>query len=979
MYITINLYASPVNIDNTFERAYIVPEKQDGVKQNCISLNGTWQFKYSPQNEWNTILVPGEAAMQGYAIQHDQPFFYKKAFDIPQEYKGKRIILRFDGIYSLAELSVNGKYVRTHQGGFTRWETDITNFVTPGQKNEVSLQVTDPYNEISYGSGYAHHPIGGILRDVTLFALPKTYLYDVNIETKLSKPLENAVLQISCTSQSDSSSEIRFKLTSPDEQEIKLQQHTFPIQPGTNKQEWQIPIDNPVLWDAEHPNLYTLNVITQKEGKEISRFSRKIGLRKIELKGKQMYINNLPVKLRGACRHDMHPTLGRSTTAELDSIDALMFKKANMNFVRTTHYPPSENFLEYCDRYGIYVECETAICFATTSREKSYADNSVNNEKFTPQYLSQVREMVKSFRNHASIIIWSIGNESKYGSNFLKSQQWIKENDTTRPVIFSWPGLQKEGTPVYDITSIHYPNLGGTLKQKGIPINRFEGIDKPVLFDEWIHPACYTYETLQRDPNIREFWGQSIDKMWNTVFDIPGALGGAIWCYSDETFFLPEPKIGTAFWKEKAYDQKPKSTIGNCVGYGEWGIVDIWRRVKPEFWATKKAYSPIRLLAKREIQKFAENEQIALPVYNRFDHTNLNEPQAFYTYNTIKKKIILPSVLPHQKGTITIPAENWKEGENLCIEFFNKANELIDRYHFTLGKEKINFPVATVKGTLSVEETESFIILKGKNFEIPFSKKSGLITDAKINGETFIKQGPFLNHFNFVKASRKQPDVTPFSIETKDWVKTNLKYNEHTDNITVELSGTYKNTNVDFLIKITTDGTMTVDYQATGIPNNLLYESGISFYISDRINKIDWKRNGYWCNYPENSIAANEGTADLTYAQYNQYGKNNSSWIFDTHNYFYWGNAGSNCLNPLTNIAKGLKEYIYYYTLSSPQNKLSVTSSNASIACRINRQADNNLVLYINNRWDYPDIAWGNYCTRIKSLPCSGTVSIVLQ
>ena len=179
-------------------RTYILPSRLEGVRQPVMSLSGTWSFKYSPKSRWTTIQVPGEAAMQGFAIEHDKPFFYKKTFTIPADYAGKQIILRFDGVYSHAKLSVNGKFVREHHGGFTRWETDITSLVRVGKKNEIQLEVEDRLDEISYASGYAHHPIGGILRDVTLFALPESHLYDVSVETHLDSLYKDAELRFDC-------------------------------------------------------------------------------------------------------------------------------------------------------------------------------------------------------------------------------------------------------------------------------------------------------------------------------------------------------------------------------------------------------------------------------------------------------------------------------------------------------------------------------------------------------------------------------------------------------------------------------------------------------------------------------------------------------------------------------------------------------------------------------------------------------------
>lgn len=179
------------------ESSFLIPCEISGVNNSSILLSGTWQFRYDNKGKWNTVQVPGELAMQGYAIQHDTPYLYRKSFTLPADYKGKRTILRFDGVYSHAHLSVNGKEVREHHGGFTRWETDITEFVHPGKKNEIQVEITDRIDDISYASGYGHHPIGGILRDVTVFALPETCLYDFSAETHLDTLYKDAVLKVS--------------------------------------------------------------------------------------------------------------------------------------------------------------------------------------------------------------------------------------------------------------------------------------------------------------------------------------------------------------------------------------------------------------------------------------------------------------------------------------------------------------------------------------------------------------------------------------------------------------------------------------------------------------------------------------------------------------------------------------------------------------------------------------------------------------
>nr|MDE6347177.1 beta-galactosidase [Bacteroides sp.] len=496
-------------------RSYVPCLQLEGVRRPVLSLSGTWDFRYSPQSRWTTVQVPGEVAMQGFAIEHDKPFYYKKTFVIPADYVGKRVILRFDGVYSHARLSVNGQFVREHHGGFTRWETDITSQVRIGKKNEIFLEVEDRLDDISYASGYAYHPIGGILRDVTLFALPDSHVYDVALETHLDSLYKDAVLQFDCRFVGEAGTEVEFRLSDSEGKAVRLPQTRFALTAGQNT--CSLPVANPLKWDAEHPHLYTLEVAICRDGKKVACFRRPVGFRKVEIVKDRMLVNGRQVKLRGACRHDIHPTLGRTTTAELDSLDVLLFKESNMNFVRTSHYPPTERFLEFCDRYGVYVESETAVCFVNTHRQKNYAPgNTQEDPAYTDRYVGQCQEMVKSFRSHPSILFWSIGNESVYGSNFQLCWDWVKATDATRPVIFSYPGSVPEGkTRIFDILSMHYQDVHGDLYQWGMGTRNFQGHGLPTLFDEWAHPACYTYATLQTDPNIREFWGKSIDMMWS--------------------------------------------------------------------------------------------------------------------------------------------------------------------------------------------------------------------------------------------------------------------------------------------------------------------------------------------------------------------------------------------------------------------------------------------------------------------------------
>lgn len=981
MMATANTASATVSPADTYD---LPTHLYDGGKTENISLNGKWSFRYSPKHKWQSIQVPGEAAMQGFAIRHDEPFYYKRQMNVPASFIGKRVILRFDGVYSHAKLYVNGRMVREHHGGFTRWETDVTDYVKKGG-NEVMLEVTDRLDEISYASGYAHHPIGGILRGVTLFALPKNHLKNTHIETELDTMYRDAVLAIYSTAVTyKDGMAVEFELTDPDGKKVNLQKSRFTLSKGNKEEQWHLAVANPRKWDAEHPNLYTLVATVIDGNTPIYSIKKDVGFRKIEINGDRMLVNGKQVKLRGACRHDIHPTLGRCTTAELDSLDAVLFKESNMNFVRTSHYPPSETFLRHCNRLGIYVECETGVCFVDTYRQKNYAPgNTQDNPDYADRYLGQCQEMVNAFRSHPSILFWSIGNESAYGSNFQLCWDWVKATDTTRPVIFSYPGSVGDKKRIFDILSMHYQNVHGNLDQWGMSTRNFQGHGIPTLFDEWAHPACYTYQTLQSDPNIREFWGKSIDMMWDGLYNAPGGLGGAIWGYIDETFMLPKPKVGTSFWKEFAHTAKPEGFRGECVGYGEWGIVDVWRRKKPEFWSTKKAYSPIRLTSEETVA-FTRGQRIVMPIQNRFDHTNFSEISASYTFNGQKKNLSLPALEPHERGLLTIPAEEWHNGEALFIEFRASDGSLLDAYRPILGNRNDMVP-KTANGTvLTLTENDSCYVVKGGTFALEVSRKTGLLTRVQSNGETVMENGPYLNAYvnlNHLSGAEVRKIANFYKVSAEDWQKEAVNVSKVGNEVRVLLKGTYKTVKVDYQINISPDGRIDIDYMTEGLTNGYLREEGVSFKMSNTMKTVNWTRRGYWNYYPEGEFAGNQESAPLYNAHHVAYGeKPNQPWAMDTHNYYYWADAGANVKNPLTQKAKGMKENIYAYCLLNGNNHgVMVSSTDADVACRLNKPADDSLILYVNNRWDYPEIAWGNYCKVLEASPYYGKISLSIK
>jgi beta-galactosidase len=621
-----------------------------GVSQPVISLNGYWKLSMNPpenffknevmSSDWRDIQVPGECAMQGFAIQHNKPFVYKKSFIIPDDYAGKTVKLRFEGVCSYARVWINGVFIREHNGSFTQWDCDITNQVKPGEVVWLTIEVTDKEDEISFASGYAKHQIGGILRNVSLLALPDNFPQTISIQTGLDDKYSDATLIIKVRAHVKEKTWINFRLYDMKGKAVNMSDKKFLLKDTITN--ISLPVRKPEKWDAEHPNLYTLETFIFDKS-IVTAFTRtRIGFREIEVKGNKLFVNGQQVKLRGACRQDINPLLGRVSTPEYDKMDAQLAKEANMNYIRTSHYPPTDSFLKYCDEYGIYVEEETAVCSIDTHRVGIYKSLKQSRPGFEPQMISQIQAMITSHQNHPSVIIWSIGNENAYNEGLKTCYDYIKKADVTRPIIF----------------------------------------------DEW---SCFPCSDKPEQPEyqvVRYFRGQSLDSTWTNAFESDGGLGGAIGDMIDDTFILPDTLSGyNKLGVKQEASNRVKMYGGPTVGYGECGIVDSWRRKKTEFWNTKKAYSPVKILI-NEITDFKAGTSISIPVYNRFNNTNLREIKTKCIYRNKEVLTLKHNIDPSKKGVIQLFPSNWIEGEYVNIKFFQNDTSLIDEYNLRLGKRE---------------------------------------------------------------------------------------------------------------------------------------------------------------------------------------------------------------------------------------------------------------------------------------------------
>lgn len=914
-----------------------VPASVSGVSSPVMSLAGAWKFTAAPPSgfwrqdldtsAWSTVEMPNEFEMLGFSIAPDTEYPCRKKIRIPADYRNQRIFLRFDGVYGYARVWINGVYLRDHFGGFTSWDCEITSHVTPGEEADLVLGITDRNDDISQASYYAKHSIAGILRAVRLFAVPPVCLSSLDLSPSYDVAHEAGSIDLAAKLSLPDSRSASLHLILADESGA-----VFPLKPNVISIAHEaasiiqkITVQSPKPWDAEHPNLYTLQLTLAVDGHTVETLERKIGFRSIHRDGNRLLVNGSPVKLRGACRHSIHPIYGRAVPAEFDEMDAALFRAANINFVRTSHYPPTEQFLDACDRHGIYVEEETAVCWSTLENGPS------SNPEFTSRFMSQFKEMIDRDRHHASVLIWSLGNESQWGTNFAAERGFATEHDPGRPVIFSYPDNVPMETSAYDIYSKHYADVNADLSSSVYPL----------LNDEFAHIACYNLDTLRRDPGIRNFWGNSIRRFGEKFLLAEGCLGGSIWAGIDEIFLMPE----------------------GPQGYGPWGVIDGWRRPKPEYWLTAKAYSPIRI-EDRPIPAPSSGSSLSIPITNAFDHTNLREVEIRWAAGS--GFVQLPSVdlAPHQTGNLEIPPRAWKPNDVLQLDFSVKGR-LIDQYRLRIDPTPPSFPKPR-PAPVELRHNGNDLLVTGPNFSVAFSQITGRIREAQFNGQVILTGGPYL-------------DLGTGPL-TSSWLLRHFHAESGGDTVTIFIAAECKQHEgidgipVEFEIEIDGSGLLATRYRF----HDDAKTSGVAFLLPAGIDRISWHRDSLWSVYPGDHIGRPKGMAlkKAAHAALRYRAKPEWPWSEDMVDAFLWGKDGA---PQATNDFRSMKQNIWYAVCCLGSSDVRARAeADADAAVRAAVLADGQVSFSLYKQWSYPGLEWGNY-TGSNAAPALNTREVRLR
>ncbi len=865
-----------------------------------LNLDGPWKFKGNPKAgelavsdaatiaDWEEITVPADYEMEGKKAAVGG---YARSVEIPASWTGKRVKLRFDEVGSAAKAWVNGKPVGEHIGHFLAFEFDVTDQIKFGASNVITVEASKESIARKL-SGYSLHVAGGITRGVRIFAVPELNVAQMHVATDFDDDYNNATLQIDLGlanegASATSGSQVNLELRDAKGTVLPTEPASLEVpEIGAGKsisRTLEVSVKSPEHWTAETPNLYTLSLTLETDGQALETVDRRIGFREIEIRGQEMLVNGQPVKLRGTNRHIAHPLRARSSSPELARQDAELFKAANCNFIRTAHYPPSEEFIQACDELGLYVEEEAPFCFFNPKNDPSV------NLKNAAAYIKYANlKMVQRDRSHPSVLFWSIGNESRWGPYFDEAAKAVEKMDPTRGRTFMW----FEGDPEsLDIAAGHYPGPNGV--QSGDP-------KRPKIFSEYCHVPAYAPFEMHADPAVDDQWGLVLEGVWNLLYPNKGGLGGAIWCGVDDQFHVPSD-----------------GEVKQVRGVSNWGIVDGWRRPKPEYWHTFKTYSPVQIDEKEPLAVPGGGKPIAVEIENRYDFTNLSSLDATWSLSSESGTLDL-DIAPRSSGEAVIPVANAKSGDVLKIEFSKSDGSPVNTFALPIGDDEAAPPTPTSNQIWMTKDSRDAYVLSRGDVICRIDRSTGRLR-IDIGGKTVMEDGPILAYVpTYSQAGQKEQKratktgdpIPPPAIYGEGWQLETLSAEFPDEHKVYRWAGSYAEGDISGTYTFRPDGKLIIDYsltlgpgvlrefdlvssgrkdapgqeaflkmkdESTAILGNansgkgdseapigdlsvLPRQLGLRFTLPAEQNNLAWNRKGQWSVYPDDHIGRTEGT-----------------------------------------------------------------------------------------------------------------------
>ena len=726
-------------------------------------LSGEWDFRYVPdsagrigdlaalaEGPWDRIRVPGNWQMQGYGKRHytninypfpvDPPFvpqdnpvgLYRRSFICPASWQSRRVVLHFNGINTAFYVYLNGQPIGFSKGSHMPAAFDITAAVCPGEN--VLLVTVLQWADSSYLEDQDMWRFSGIFRDVYLTSTATTHVGDVRVRTPLDATCTDGMMELSVllVNAGDSpalSRKLTVTLLDDQRQEILsravAEQVTLP--PGGSRVvEACYALKSPRKWNAEEPNLYTLLLSLYGENDELLEVHRvMVGFRQVQIRDGQLWINGVSVKLKGVNRHDTHPDLGHAVTLANMVQDIVLMKQHNINTVRTSHYPNDTRWLELCDRYGLYVIDEADL--ECHGMEAGGWERLSSNPQWEDAYVDRARRMVQRDKNHASIILWSLGNESGYGTNHDAMAAWIRQADSTRP-IHHCDNIDK----VADLTGRMYSTIDSLIKEG-------ERTDEPRPF----FLTEYGHAMGNGPGGLKEYW---------EVFrKYPRLIGGCIWEWADHG--VRQRCADGKEWFAYGGDFGDTPNDGNfCID----GLCSPDRVPHTGLLEFKKVIQPVRVAAVDLLRG-------VIGVRNDRDFSSLEDLEGHWSLGrdeeVLQQGALTGLDVPaHQQRLFTLPYTlgAGRAGEHYWLEVsFTLAQSTPWALRgFEVAFEQFEVPVKSATTAvcrvldmpaLSVREEARELAVRGDDFSLRFDTAAGTIVAWEYQGLSLLVSGPAAN------------------------------------------------------------------------------------------------------------------------------------------------------------------------------------------------------------------------------------------
>lgn len=824
---------------------------------------------------------------------------YRREFEVPTEWTADgQTFVRFDGAMSAFYVWVNGERVGYSQGSMEASEFNITPYLRNG-KNLIAVEVYK-YSDGSYLEDQDFWRFAGIHRDVTLFHTPDVRLRDFTVRTLPDANYRDFTLQVDplfavYNGERGADYTLRVTLGGRDgatmldtavvineildlDHKAAVMNEWYPQRGPRKLGRISHKIENPQRWTAETPTLYDLHLeLRDQSGRVVERADSKVGFRSVEVRGGQVLVNGSPIRFRGVNRHEHDVKNARVMSEELMIRDIKLMKQANINAVRTSHYPNTPRWYELCDSLGLYVMDEADI------EEHGLRGTLASTPDWHAAFLDRAVRMAERDKNHPSIIFWSMGNESGYGPNFAAISAWLHDFDPTRPIHYEGAqGVDGKPDPAtVDIISRFYPRVQDEYLNPGIKegddkeraenarwerllsIAQRDNDNRPVLTSEYAHSMGNALG------NFKEYWDE--------IYSHPRMAGGFIWDWADQGIqrTLPDGRVQIAYGGD--FGDKP-----NLKAFCMNGIVMADRSLTPKYFEVKTVYSPVAIA----LESFDRTTgDVAVRFTNRNHHIGISDYECQWTLVVDGRQgktgmLTMPEVKPGGSAVTVVNIGKVKEREadlrlNLSVRLKNRTDwadaghEIVGR-QLTLADNMLASVAKQVKMTtkgVEIDDVPSALTVTGKKFSVVWNRMDGNLAGISYNGRKII-EGAYFQAFR----APTDNDRSFGNWLAKDWTKNKIDSpkvecvsfdrTEFVDGkvvVTIGQKYTYSAGAIAVKSVYTVYGDGTVDLRQTYTPEGSFPELprlGSAFVAGRRFDSVEWFGYGPMETYPDRHEAA---------------------------------------------------------------------------------------------------------------------------